>query len=171
MTHLSNEQIKELEELYNKLLNDPLILKMKEIPMHRGSNCYIHSFKVVKLCVKRALRRKGYNLKSLIIASALHDYYLYDWRVEREKRKHHGGRHPLIAEANAKRDFNISEDVSHMIKTHMWPLTPSLFPKTKEAKMLNYVDDVIATREFFTCAKHKKKKESKYLDYISHLFD
>ena len=53
----------------------------------------------------------------------------------------------------------------------MWPLTPKLFPKSREAKMLNYVDDVIATREFMTNTKHKKKNAEKYAKMIERLFD
>lgn len=172
MAKLDEKSKKELEELYQSFLNNPFILKMKEIPMHRGSNCYIHSFKVCKLVIKKAIKsKKEYHYKALIIASVLHDYYLYDWREHHELKKKHGKRHPLIAEYNARRDFAIDEEVSEIIKTHMWPLTPGLYPKTKEAKLVNYVDDVIATREFMTCSKFKKKRKEKYLQYISNLFD
>ena len=145
---------------------------MKDIPMHRGSNCYIHSFKVCKLVIKKALNsKKEYNYKNLITASILHDYYLYDWRKHHELKKSHGKRHPLIANENAKRDFQISEEISEIIKSHMWPLTPHLYPKTKEAKLVNYVDDIIATREFLVSKKHKAKKEKEYMKYISTLFN
>lgn len=170
--YISDEEKAKLEELYQSFKRDPLINKMKEIPMHRGSNCYIHSFKVAKLSIHKAIKRRAnYNLKNVLIASVLHDYYLYDWREHRELRKKHGKRHPLIAEANASRDFHISSEVSEIIKTHMWPLTPKYYPKTREAKLVNYVDDIVATREFMTCKKHKKKKEGKYLKHIEKLFD
>ena len=172
MKNLSELEKKELEELYEYYYNHPLINKMKEIPMHRGSNCFIHSFKVCKLVIKKALKRKyHYNYKNLITASLLHDYYLYDWRAHRELKKKHGKKHPLIAESNAKRDFDISSEISEIIKTHMWPLTPHLYPKTKEAKLVNYVDDVIATREFLVSKKYKAKKEKEYIKDISTLFD
>ena len=172
MSEITPKQKEELETLYQSFFTNPLINKMKEIPMHRGSNCFIHSFKVCKMVVHKAIKRKyNYNLKDLIIASILHDYYLYDWRQHHELKKKHGKRHPLIAERNAKRDFNISENVSFIIKTHMWPLTPGLYPKTKEAKLVNYVDDVVATREFLSSKRHKKIKEEKYLQFIEKLFD
>ena len=161
----------ELEDLYQQFFQNPLILKMKEIPMHRGSNCYIHSFKVAKFAIRKALKRKNYHLKAVLIACILHDYYLYDWRVEHDKRKKHGRRHPFIAEANARRDFHIDKEVSDIIKAHMWPLTIRSYPKTKEAKLVNHADNVIATREFLTCKKYKKKKEVKYLKQIEKLFD
>ena len=86
-------------------------------------------------------------------------------------KKKHGRRHPLVACENAKRDFDISEKIQSIIKSHMWPLTPRLYPKTREAKMLNYIDDVIATREFMTSTKHKKKHAERYAKMIEHLFD
>ena len=172
MGTITKEKQTELENLYQGFLHHELILKMKDIPMHRGSNCYIHSFKVCKLVIKKALKKKKpYHLESLIIASVLHDYYLYDWRSDHSKRKKHGKRHPYIAEANAKRDFHIDEEVSKIIKSHMWPLTLKEFPKTREAKLVNLVDDVIATREFLTSVKYKKKREERYFKYISQLFE
>ncbi len=162
----------ELENLYQEFLNNELILKMKDIPMHRGSNCYIHSFKVCKLVVKKALKsKKDYHYKALITASILHDYYLYDWREHKELKKKHGRNHPLVAEENARRDFKISEEVSNIIKEHMWPLTPKQFPKTKEAKLVNYVDDVVASKEFATSKRYKAKRQEQYIKYISKLFE
>lgn len=168
----SEQEKAKLEKIYQGFLNNPLILKMKEIPMHRGSNCYIHSFKVAKAVIKKATKKdKGYHLEHLLVGAILHDYYLYDWRSDHEKLKGHGKRHPLIAYENAKRDFDIPTEVAEIIKTHMWPLTPKLKPITKEAKLLDYMDDKIATIEFLSSKKHKAKKEEKYLKQISRLFD
>lgn len=171
MKELDLKTKQELEEIYQTFFNNPLIQKMKEIPMHRGSNCFIHSFKVAKYAISIAIKRKDYHLKAILIACILHDYYLYDWRKDHEKKKKHGRRHPFIAEANARRDFHIDPEVSEIIKSHMWPLTLKSFPKTKEAKLVNHSDNVIATREFLTCKNYKKKKEQQYLKDIEKLFD
>ena len=53
----------------------------------------------------------------------------------------------------------------------MWPLTPHLFPKSKEAKLINYVDDVVATREALTSRRFKKKHLERSLKFIERLFD
>ena len=171
MKELDAKIQKELEEIYQQFFFNPLIQKMKEIPMHRGSNCFIHSFKVAKFAMRKAIKRKNYHLKAILIASILHDYYLYDWRSDRSKKKKHGRRHPFIAEANARRDFHIDSEVSEIIKSHMWPLTIKSFPKTKEAKLVNHADNVIATREFATSKAFKKKREQRYLKFIEKLFD
>ena len=122
MRKLTDEEKKDLEEIYQRFLHDEKVMRMQEIQMHRGSSCYIHSFRVAKLCVKKAARYNRYtfeDLKNVLVASILHDYYLYDWRKHHELKKKHGRRHPLVACANAVRDFNIPIEVQEIIKTHM----------------------------------------------------
>ncbi len=168
---LSVEEQDKLENIYQTFLHDEKILKMKEVSMHRGSNTYIHSFKVARLAIKRALRRrKSLDLESLLIASILHDYYLYDWRKNKVLKKRHARRHPFIASENAKRDFNINDFTSEIIKEHMWPFNFKLFPRTKEARIVNNADNSIAFIEVLTSKKHKSKKMDKYLDSIKTLF-
>lgn len=167
---LSEERKAELEKFYQQFLHDERILKMKEIPMHRGSNCFLHSFRVARLCIKRAQRHKHVNYEVLLVGAILHDYYLYDWRKNRELRKKHGRNHPMIAARKAKEDFGISDEVSKIIETHMWPINFKKFPKTKEARILMNADTDIATREFMTCIKYKANKMPKYLKKIETLF-
>ena len=167
---ISEERKQELEAIYQSFLNDEKILKMKEISMHRGSNCYIHSFKVARLAIKRALRHKRGDLYIILMGSILHDYYLYDWRNERDKMKSHLSSHPYIAAQNALRDFNISEDVKKVIESHMWPVNISDFPKTKEARIISNADKAIYLKEIVCSKRFKKKREQKYLAEISSLF-
>ena len=167
-----NEQEKsELEEIYQTLLNNDKVKQMMEIPMHRGSNCYIHSFKVAKLAIKRALTKKSADLKILLYAAIFHDYYLYDWRKDRSKIKHHGKNHPYLAASQAKRDFDIPLESMEIIKAHMWPLNFKEFPRTREAKILTISDKRIATKEALTSKRFKLKRREKELKYISRLFD
>ena len=168
---LSEEEKKRLEDIYQKFLHDELVQKMKDVPMHRGSNCYLHSFKVAKKAIKHALHFRKVNLEAVLVAAILHDYYLYDWRKDRSKLKHHGQRHPYIAAEHAKRDFGVDELTQKIIKSHMWPLNFKEFPNTREALILSYSDKDVAVVESLTSKKHKAKKEQKYYDYISTLFD
>lgn len=167
---LSEEEKNRLEELYQYYLHNEKVRQMINIPMHHGSNCYIHVFKVVKVCFRKALRRKNVDLETLMVGAIFHDYYLYDWRKDREYLKGHGKNHPVIAAENAKRDFNISKEAEHMILTHMWPVNFFKFPKTKEARILCASDKQVAFREFLTFHRHKRKKIDKYLANISKLF-
>ena len=165
------EQEKErLESLYQSFLKDEKILRMKDISMHRGSNCYIHSFKVAKKAIKKSLNRKDVNLEVVLLGAILHDYYLYDWRKDRSKLKKHGKNHPHIAIENAMRDFDISEDVKKVIKSHMWPINIKDYPKSKEAKIVSISDKAVTIKESLTTEKYKEKRLDKYLSYISTLF-
>ena len=167
---VSEEQKEQLEKIYQTFLNDEKILRMKEISMHRGSNCYEHSFKVAKRAIKKSLNKKDVNLEVVLLGAILHDYYLYDWRKDRSKLKKHGKNHPNVAIENAIRDFDISNDVKEVIKSHMWPLNIKDFPKSKEAKIVSLSDKAVTIGESLISKKYKQKKREKYLSYISHLF-
>lgn len=166
-----NELEKEkLENIYQSFLNNEKILRMKEIPMHRGSNCYEHCFKVAKKAIKKAVHRKNVDLEVVLVGAILHDYYLYDWRSDRSKLKKHGRNHPEVAIKNAIKDFDISEEVKKVIKTHMWPINIKAYPNTKEARIVSISDKAVTIGESLTSKKYKQKKREKYLSYISHLF-
>ena len=167
---ISEKQRKDLEDIYQKFFNNERIQRMKEIPMHRGSNCYIHSFKVAKLAIKRALRHKIVNLEAVLVASILHDYYLYDWRVDKDKRRKHLKDHPYIAIKNAEEDFDITDDIKRIIKSHMWPINIKVFPTTKEARIVTLADKSVAFLEAMCSKNYKRKREGKYLTSISQLF-
>ena len=169
---ITEEQKARLEDLYQSFLHDEKVLRMKEISIHRGSNCYEHSFKVAKKAIKRALRHKEgtVNLEVVLIGAILHDYYLYDWRKDRARLKKHGINHPGIAIKNAIRDFNISEEVVIVIKSHMWPINIKTFPNTKEARIVSLADKSVTIGESLSFKKYKANKREKYLSYISHLF-
>ena len=164
------EEQNRLETIYQAFLNDEKILRMKDISMHHGSNCYLHSFKVAKKAIKKSLNRKDVNLEVVLLGAILHDYYLYDWRKDRSKLKKHGKNHPTVAINNAVKDFDISEEVKKVIKSHMWPINIKDYPKSKEAKIVSISDKAVTIGEFLTSKKYKQKKLDKYLSYISHLF-
>lgn len=168
---LTEERKNSLEKTYQYYLHHEALLKMQEIPAHIGSNVYVHTFKVVKKVMKKAIKsRKNLDLENLLVAAIFHDYYLYNWRTTKDRPHPHGKYHPGIAAENAKRDFNISEESQRMIKTHMWPFNFFNPPKGKEARLLCNVDTWIALVECLTTRKHKIKKADKYLNYISTLF-
>ena len=169
---LTIEEKERLEAIYQKFLNDEKVKRMIDVPMHRGSNCYLHSFKVAKKAIKNAIRfYRKINLDTVLISAILHDYYLYDWRVDKEKRRHHGSRHPYIASIHAKEDFDVTPEVQKSIRSHMWPIGFTHFPNNREALVLSTSDKFVAFVESLTCKKYKKKKEQKYYDFISTLFD
>lgn len=169
---LSDKEKAELEEIYASFLNDERVLKMRSIPMHRGSNVYLHSFKVTKEAMRMALRHnKTLDYKSLLVASILHDYYLYDWREDHSLLKGHSKNHPKIAVDNAKKVFDIDEIVASIMVSHMWPINIKFAPKSLEALTLNQADKKIALIEALTSKAYKAKNEVKYYERIAKLFD
>ena len=162
---------KDLENIYHTFLCDERILKMQEIPMHRGSNCYIHSFKVAKLAMKRALRHKQVDLYIILLAAILHDYYLYDWRSDRSKMKRHLKDHPHLAAENAVKDFGIHQSIKKAIEAHMWPINIKKFPSSKEARIISLADKSIYWKEIMCSKAYKQKKKEKYLKEIETLFE
>ena len=169
---ITEEEKSSLENLYQTFLNDEKILRMKDISMHRGSNCYEHSFKVAKKAIRKSIKsaKKNLNLEVVLIGAILHDYYLYDWRQDRSRLKGHANNHPGIAIENAIRDFDISEEVKAVIKSHMWPINIRTFPNTKEARIVSLADKAVTIGESLSTKKYKQNKREKYLSYISHLF-
>ena len=169
--NLTETEKNELEQLYQSLFNDEKVRRMLDIPMHRGSNCFVHSFMVTKIAINRAIKKIKYiDLKALLYACVFHDYYLYDWRKDRSKLKGHGKNHPDIAVKNAKEDFDIPDNSAKIIKTHMWPINFKQFPKGREARLLSFADKKVAIREAFVSKKRKEKNKNKILKYISTLF-
>ena len=168
---ISEQRKQNLEEIYQTFLHDEKVLRMKEIPMHRGSNCYEHCFKVARLAIKRALRHKHPALEVILLAAILHDYYLYDWRKDRSLLKHHGQNHPYLAAENAEKDFGISPVIKEAIQSHMWPINFKEFPKTKEARIVSLADKAVCIREAMTSKRHKAKNRERYLQTIGKLFD
>ena len=166
---ISEEEKKRLEDIYQSFLNDEKIKRMQEIPMHFGSNCYVHSFKVAKLSIKKALKKKSANLENILVGAILHDYYLYDWRKDKEKKKNHG-KHPFVAVENATRDFHINEEVKRIIACHMYPMNKEYKPTTIEEKIVAKCDTKVATIEFLSSSKHKRRVYQKTLIFISTLW-
>lgn len=167
---ITETERRELEEIYSFFFNDEKVQKMKDIPMHRGSNTFNHSFLVAKVAIKRGLRHRRINLKSILIASILHDYYLYDWRRDRNKLKRHGKNHPYIAAKNAKADFDVTEEVQKIIQAHMWPINFREFPRTKEARIVSLADDHVALKEALTSKRYKKRRSEIIAKNIQKLF-
>ena len=168
---ITEKEKQELEEIYQRFFHDEKIQRMKSIPMHRGCNCYIHSFRVARRAIKDALRHRKVNLKNILLGAILHDYYLYDWRVEHSRKKHHTANHPKIAIENASTDFGIGDEVKAIIDSHMWPMNFKIFPKTKEARITGNADTIVATREVLTSIRYKRKRLDKYYKEIEFLFD
>jgi len=108
-------------------------------------NVAYHSFVTAKKLEKIFNIRFDY--KALIIGAYLHDLFMYDWHEKSKKHRFHGFTHPKTASINAKRLCNISKKEQSIIESHMWPLTITKIPTSKEAFLVCLFDKYSATKE------------------------
>lgn len=119
---------------------------------HGTTTVYRHSRNVAYLCIfiAKKLENKfhiSFNYNNLLSGAFLHDLFLYDWHEKDSSHRLHGYKHPMIASKNAKEMCNVNDEVISIIRTHMWPLTITKVPKTKEAILVCLVDKYVATKE------------------------
>ena len=157
-------------------LNHPKFLKMKNYYQHASTTTYDHCISVAKLSYSlNKTLHLGANEKDLVTAALLHDFFLYDWhdpnnptkrRLKLDsKTKHrqnpsfiirlktlksaHAFSHPNTACKNALKYFHINQPVQLAIKSHMWPLNFTCFPKSRIALLISFTDKICTLREFF----------------------
>ena len=132
---------------------------------HGTTTVYRHSRNVAyySLYIAKKLENKfgiKFNYDSLIVGALLHDLFLYDWHEKDSSHRLHGYSHPITASINAKKMCNVDEKVVKIIKTHMWPLTITKVPTSREALLVCMADKIMATKEIIDNYK-KSHKENK----------
>lgn len=138
---------KEVE--FNNIVND--ILKNEDFielkyEIHHGISRMQHSLSVAKLTYQVC---KFFHMKKCsetTRAALLHDFF-----KENEVAEKCFLNHPLKANENAKKNFDINDFQSNIIASHMFPVCKVL-PKYKESWLVSIADKVVATRE---CTRYK----------------
>lgn len=147
----------EFYEIIAPYLSSRKVQQMKQYIQHGNVSTFEHCVDVAKLCFTL---NRGWNLgaeeETLVTAALLHDLYLYDWHAkDRGLHRLHGYRHPGRAAKNAARYFGVNREVQKIIQTHMWPLTITRIPRSREAWILCLADKYVSWKESVT--KRKKK--------------
>lgn len=119
---------------------------------HGKTTVYKHSRNVAYyslLWAKKLEKRFNikFNYKNLIVGAFLHDLFLYDWHEKDKLHRWHGYRHPLTESKNAREMCDANEETTKIIETHMWPLTITKVPRSKEAFLVCFVDKIMALAE------------------------
>jgi len=137
------------KNIVNDIINNNEFNKLSEIP-HHGETRMEHSIKVSYYSYKISKFLK-LNYRETARAGLLHDFYFdrtKDYKQVKDKVKLYTTGHPGDALKNADELFILSDKEKDIIKAHMFPLSFSI-PKYLEAWVVNGVDTVISTYEFF----------------------
>ncbi len=127
--------------LVSDLLENDLVLKMKDFTHHGDTTCFQHCLNVsyynYKIC-----RFFSLNARAAARAGLLHDLFLYDWHTYKPDKgeRLHGFTHAETALKNAKDNFYISDLESDIIGKHMFPLNITALPKYRETLIITFVD-------------------------------
>ena len=134
--------------------------EMKKYVSHSDVTVHAHCLKVARLAYTMAAKRKSTkcDLRALVRAALLHDYYLYDWHDKNKGFRWHGFKHHRFALENAARDYELSPKERQIIYTHMFPLTFWCVPRCREAWYVTLADKRVATEE--TLKKYRRKKKT-----------
>lgn len=133
-----------------ELLQHEKIQEMKNYIQHGRTSTYIHCITVAyySYLVARKLRMK-LDTKSIIRGALLHDFCLYDWHVPDKSHKLHGFIHPTLALNNSRKYFKLNKTEEDIIERHMWPLTLTRIPRSKEALLVCLIDKYCSLAETF----------------------
>lgn len=119
---------------------------------HGNTTVFKHSRNVAYMSIRAAHRLEkrfgiSFNYNNLLAGAFLHDMFLYDWHEKDASHRLHGFRHPKTASKNAKEICNVNNEVASFIQTHMWPLTITKVPRSREAFMVCMIDKYVALME------------------------
>ncbi len=127
--------------MVSDLLENELVLKMKEYIHHGDTTCFQHCLNV-SYYNYRICRFFSLNARAAARAGLLHDLFLYDWHTHKPEKgeRLHGFTHAETALKNAKENFYISELEGDIIEKHMFPLNITAVPRYRETVVIVLVD-------------------------------
>lgn len=153
MVRFSNDEEQTIMNTLENYLKHDKVRSMKKYISHGNVSTFDHSLSVVRLSYRI---NKKFSLKadneSLLVGALLHDFYLYDWHnIDDGSHRLHGYKHSRFAAYNAKKHFDVPEKVVKIIECHMWPLTITKMPKSREAAIVCFADKCCSLKETLFC--------------------
>lgn len=146
---LTAEEQDELYELLTPYLEDEQVRSMANFTQHGNVNTLEHCLNVARASWWIAKHFKlRVNEKALATGALLHDFYLYDWHGAGWR---HSYRHAKTAMENAVQHFDIDEATQKVILTHMWPISITQLPNSREAFIVTLADKYVSLKETLFC--------------------
>lgn len=141
-----------LNNILSPFKGDQRVQRMKDYIQHGTITTFDHAESVTRLSfwINKRLHLGGDD-RVLAIGAFLHDYYLYDWHISDYGHGLHGFSHSNTAKENAIEHFGIGERTQRVIESHMWPLTLTKFPRSREAWIVCIADKFVSTKETLLC--------------------
>ncbi|PLS31517.1 phosphohydrolase [Bifidobacterium margollesii] len=158
------------------IIESPGMQSEKRYFQHGNTTTFQHSLAVAERSVRLA-HRFGLDdivdMRSLVVASLLHDYFLYDWHDHEDWHRLHGFTHGRIACLNAIRDYGrdiVNDVVADSLINHMYPLT-NVQPKYTEGWLVSISDKMCATgeamsRDRFRMHNRRSRRSASDLDSL-----
>lgn len=160
-------------ELVKNIIYTPEFKEMAKYRHHINTSIYDHSLKVAYLCYCYHRKHKcNINIKELVHAALLHDYFLYD-RIGKSTANRPRNRfvhvfvHPSIAQKNACRKYRLTKAESNAIKRHMFPIIP-IPPTTQCGWIICWYDKIASIGDYINSEKWKKSLKKSHPQIFVH---
>ena len=157
---LTPEEEIRMHILLKGIADDPNALEMQKFIQHGSVTTYEHCMRVTRIAFWLNIHlRANADEASLVKGAFLHDFYLYDWHSCRNITHWPGFKHPRIARYNAETVFALSDKEKDIIQSHMWPLTPTDIPHSREAALVCMADKMSSGYETVLERKAQRKEK------------
>lgn len=162
---LDFQDINQLYILLEPILKSDFWNRIKSYPHHDNDRGY-HIMGVVFRSYYKAIKKKltTDKITKTVYIALFHDCFDYDWKLPTEDKlkfkELHAFAHPKRAFEQAKKHFPelIDKEIENGIKSHMFPITITKFPKYRTGWIVSFADKY--------ASKHDAKNIREYPLYL-----
>ena len=134
---LTPEEEVRMHILLKGIADDPNALEMQKFIQHGSVTTYEHCMRVTRIAFWLNIHLRAHADEASLVK---------------------GFKHPRIARYNAEVVFALTDKEKDIIQSHMWPLTPTDIPHSREAALVCMADKMSSSYETVLERKAKRKK-------------